>query len=431
MKHEYRSNQFQVEELLKTIDKMVTENNGGCFTNEMLQEVEQMIKEEVENIRQSPGNMTEEEIRKEANRRVYKVLIRLTGVGTVSVSSETRIVILGKTGSGKSSLANTIFREESFKINHTPNSETRQCQATVNGRSITLVDTPGFFDTDRSEEEMKPEIVRCITECAPGPHAFLIVLKVEKITKQEQEVINKIQEYFSEEALKYATVVFTHGDDLPEGEKIEDFFKENKHLSDLVKKCGGRCHVIDNKYWKEKPRHEYRSNHFQVEDLLKTIDKMVTENNGGYYTNEMLQAVEQMIKHKEEKIRQSSGTMTEEKIRKEANRRVYKVLIRLTGVGTGALLGALLGVAAITALAVDAKAAGAAAAGAAIKIVGVAVAAVGGVLIGGVRGYHAAEGADTPWEAAKRTAGAIKNQPQTSESKDEVDKLLQPKLKYN
>ncbi|XP_030286410.1 GTPase IMAP family member 7-like isoform X1 [Sparus aurata] len=207
------------------------------------------------------------------------------------VSNTMRIVMLGKTGAGRSSLANTIFGEERFKISHTLNSETRQCKSetrSVNGRSITLVDTPGLFDTHRSEEELKPEIVRCITECAPGPHAFLIVLKVDIFTDQEQVGMKKIQKYFSDDVFKSATVVFTHGDQLPEGETIEDFVCKDKILSDLVKKCGGRCHVIDNTYWKNTPKNEYRSNQFQVEELLKTIDTIVKENNRSYYSTEML-----------------------------------------------------------------------------------------------------------------------------------------------
>ncbi|XP_028260909.1 GTPase IMAP family member 7-like [Parambassis ranga] len=201
--------------------------------------------------------------------------------------STTRIVVLGKTGAGKSSLANTLFGETLFKTNDFPKSETSKCTSksrSVQGKNILWIDTPGFFDTGRSEKEMKPEIVKCITECAPGPHVILIVLKVEKFTDQEKDVLEKIKQYFSEEVLKYSTVVFTHGDELEDGMKIEEFVAQSKDLSDLVEKCGNRCHIVDNKYWNNKHPAEYRSNQNQVTALLKTIDRMVMENNGGYYT---------------------------------------------------------------------------------------------------------------------------------------------------
>ncbi|XP_023254444.1 uncharacterized protein LOC111648921, partial [Seriola lalandi dorsalis] len=444
---EYRSNEFQVAELLNTFDKIVKENNGGCYTNEMLQKIERDIQNEETTIRQTFTNMSQEEVRNEAKKIVSaRILIQLTGIGigmlfggllgvpamvtklvehlqspkavavtlakdamniavnvaragytgycAVKDSKSTKeaaekaieavmksmdmpriqgkdshrvdfcshnmdelntrkIVILGKTGVGKSSLANTIFGEKVFKTDHTINSGTRECEAqtrSVKGRNLTLIDTPGFFDTDRAEEDTKAEILRCITECAPGPHAFLIVLKVEKYTKQEKSVIEKVQQYFSEEALKYATVLFTHGDQLEEL-KIEEFVDQNDAMKDLVKKCGNRCHVIDNKYWNENLKDEYRNNQFQVEELLKTIDKIMLANKGSCYTNELLQAVQENIKQEEEEIRKSSGNMSGEEIRKKAKASVFKRFwIKLAGVTTGALIGALCGVAVMVGL---------------------------------------------------------------------------------
>ncbi|XP_049923748.1 GTPase IMAP family member 7-like [Epinephelus moara] len=364
--------------------------------------------------------------------------------------SDRRVVILGKTGAGKSSLANTILGEKPFKVDDTSNSGTRECQAetrSVNGRNITLVDTPGFFDTDKSEEELNPEIVRCITECAPGPHAFLIVLKVEKFTEHEKAVINKIHQYFYEEVFKYATVVFTHGEQL-KGRKIEEFVRQNKSLSDLVEKCGDRCHVIDNEYWKDNQQNEYRSNKYQVKELLKTIEEITEANKGGCYTNEMLQLVQEIIEQKKMCMRKSSGNMSEEEITQQAKDRAFKeIWIRLAGVGTGALLGALFGVVTMVVAVVvalkelvpvaktviaGAAAAGAVAAGGTtaggaavagglgvtattfISLAGVSAAA--GAAVGGYTGYHAAEGADTPWEAAKMTAAAVKEGAQSIKS---------------
>uniref|UniRef100_A0A3Q3J3S1 AIG1-type G domain-containing protein n=1 Tax=Monopterus albus TaxID=43700 RepID=A0A3Q3J3S1_MONAL len=178
-------------------------------------------------------------------------------------------------GSGKSSLGNTLLGDSLLKAKTSPTSEASECQAVtkfINGRNITVIDNPGFFDTTMDEDKLKKEIVRCMVECAPGPHAFFIVLKVNRYTAQEDDVIKNMLGCFSEEALKFTTVVFTHGDELPERMRIEEFVCQSDRLSDLVKRCGGRYHV---------------------KQIFNTIDKMVMENKGGCYTNEMLQRVEE------------------------------------------------------------------------------------------------------------------------------------------
>ncbi|XP_041820483.1 GTPase IMAP family member 8-like [Chelmon rostratus] len=268
---------------------------------------------------------------------------------SIKVLKTCRIVLLGKTRAGKSSLGNTIFGEDVFKTNNTRSCGTRECQTaskSVDGRRITLIDAPGFFDFSSSEEELKVEMDRCITECAARPHAFFIVLKVEEITKQGMDVISRISQYFSEEALKYAAVVFTHGDQLPQGMKIEEFVDQNKCLSDLVEKCGGRCHVVDNKYWNDNQHSDDRSNRFQVAELLNTADKIMTENKGGCYTNNMLRAVKRGIE--EEGVRETIGNVTQGDTSRKADSSISKnEWIKFTGAAAESLAGAFFGPAVI------------------------------------------------------------------------------------
>ncbi|XP_026011228.1 uncharacterized protein LOC113014127 [Astatotilapia calliptera] len=361
--HEYRNKQYQLAELLKKINTIIDANRGGYFTNEMLQEVKRDIQQEEGRIKRSFPDITKEETATKAKNAVFDMLLKAAGVKTgallgsflggetklmkeeISVGSaaaaaevkgilpdtattweqdkqltfnhyclivpQRRIVLLGKSSDGKSSTANTLCGEPVFKVDHRAKFECQSEYMNIGGRTISFINTPGFFHTDRPGHEMKSEILRCITECAPGPHVFLIVLMIGKYTEHQKGVIDKINQYFSDEVFRFATVLFTHGDQLPEGMKIEEFVNESEALSDLIKKCGSRCHVIDNKYWKNNQGDEYRNNQYQVAELLKTIDKIIEANKGGCFTNEMLQKVKRDIQQEEGRIKQSSPDLTE------------------------------------------------------------------------------------------------------------------------
>ncbi|XP_043952853.1 GTPase IMAP family member 9-like [Gambusia affinis] len=243
-------------------------------------------------------------------------------------SATFRIVLLGKSGNGKSSLANTIFGETIFqvkKMNDTNSYASHAKTKLFNGKNLTLIDTPGLFDSGkRSQKEVRSAWETCVIECAPGPHVFLIVLKVERYTEREKVVVTKILEKFTDDVLKYAVVVFTHGDQLPEGVKIEEYVDKSDSLRELVEKCGGRCHIFDNRYWKNNQEDDYRSNKFQVAELLNTIDRMWMENRGRHYTNAELNEAERKIQEEAKLVKMSSENLSEDEIRQQAIVKIQK-----------------------------------------------------------------------------------------------------------
>ncbi|KAL0150307.1 hypothetical protein M9458_054415 [Cirrhinus mrigala] len=275
-------NSSQVPDLLQDVENMIQKNRKSFYSTFMCFQAQIELEK----------NKHKAEI-EELKRSVMKTA-GVTHLNDDNGDDGVRIVLLGKTGVGKSATGNTILRRDAFTSTTAAGSVTRECKKEipeVNRRQITVIDTPGLFDTEVENDEIRKEIVKCVSMAAPGPHVFLLVIQVGRFTKEEKDAVKMIQETFGDKSRMYTMVLFTRGDELKRT-RVEDYIKGNRSLQNLIHQCGNRCHVFNNEI----------KDQTQVSELLDKTDCMVKVNGGSFYTNEMFQQVENNIKAEQERI---------------------------------------------------------------------------------------------------------------------------------
>lgn len=234
------------------------------------------------------------------------------------------LVVIGKTGVGKSSFLNVLCGLDPDKGHFKVSDSLESCTTKVGvlqanwlgdeSERIYVVDTPGTADTEGRDQQLMEEVVKFLRKLGDGVNAFVILFNgcSPRFDKHVQELLHMVEFMLTKDFWKWGVIAMTHCD--PGAETIWKKKVDNWQGAELQKRLksdfGVACEIpvihtsIHDPKTYDKLKPHVQAKPFQC-DSIRNVKEFFDQNPGASYQDAIAQVegLQEIINSLNERIK--------------------------------------------------------------------------------------------------------------------------------